>query len=714
MDRRQEVFFKHIFGPSSGYVCIAHRNQNRLVESYFYYPDELVPMLEHIARQSLDQESYFCPQLLGTKKRTKENIQTVTNAWSDLDTCSPELCLVKPTLSWQTSAQKFQAVWVFDKPVPAEAGEDISRRIAYYHADDGADKTGWDLTQLLRIPYTTNFKYDEPYEITILEANQRKYRISDFKEYPQSAGYEYLEVPFPDEFPNVSANDILETVKRDINPHVWELFHVTPSEDWSKKLWELELLLFEAGLDREHVFLVAEASACNKYKRDNKPRTYLWQEVCKAYEKFNSRQQFTLEYAVDTEPIVLLSEKEKATVASTDSFISDYTEWAKGLGDAAWQYHEAAAFVVLSSLLAGFVKLPTSFGVVLPNLWVMILGDTTLTRKTTAMDLAVELILEIDTQCVLATDGSIEGLMTSLSTRPGRSSIFLRDEFSGLLEQISKRDYYAGMAETLTKLYDGKFQKRVLRKEIIEIRDPVLIVFAGGIRSRVYELLDYQHIASGFLPRFVFITAESDVTRLRPLGPPTDKTTGERDSIIRFLTKMREHYDTQQVLTVSGKSVMVQKNWNAALTDEAWLRYNKMEAMLVERALGNEQSDLLVPTMDRLAKSGLKMAVLLAATRLESSVIVTEEDIVHAFYYIERWSNFTLDVLYNIGKTTSERLLDRVLNSVRRHPGIARSTLMQSYHLTSREADSIFDTLEQRGQIIRTKVGKGYKYEPVG
>src|SRR6201999_3023795 len=98
-----------------------------------------------------------------------------------------------------------------------------------------------------------------------------------------------------------------------------------------------------------------------------------------------------------------------------------------------------------------------------PNLWFMILGDTTLTRKTTAMDLAVDLLMDVDPDVILATDGSIEGLMQGLSTRPKRPSIFLRDEFSGLLEMMTKWDYYAGMAEVLTKLYDGKMQKRILK-----------------------------------------------------------------------------------------------------------------------------------------------------------------------------------------------------------------------------------------------------------
>src|SRR5690606_32174212 len=110
-------------------------------------------------------------------------------------------------------------------------------------------------------------------------------------------------------------------------------------------------------------------------------------------------------------------------------------------------------------------------------------------------------------------------------------SVFLRDEFSGLLEQMTKKDYMAGMAELLTKLYDGKMQKRILRKETVEVREPILILFAGGIKNKVTRILTHEQVSSGFMPRFIFITAESDISTLKPLGPPTQKTINTGDAI---------------------------------------------------------------------------------------------------------------------------------------------------------------------------------------
>lgn len=715
MDRSKlDTFFKLIFGKHTGYICIAHKAQTgKMLENYFMFPDELPRIIEHCETFSLDNDVYFCPQLLGSRKRKKDNVQTCPSLWGDLDTAAPAVMLVEPSVVVESSPKRYQAYWVLDKPIPGEQAEELCKKIAYYHEEDGADKSGWDLTQLLRVPFTPNFKYEDTPEVTIISANQKKYRPSDFNEYPTPVGFEYSDIPFPDELPELDAGELLRQHKAELNPTVWTLFYESPTEDWSKALWQLELLLFEFGFTRIEAFLIAEASACNKYKRDGKPRELLWREVCKAEAKVSEKQS---ELYFDPQEEVgqpdLLTQEERNTIVASPSIIEEYVEWAKSLGDAAWQYHEAGVFVVLSSLLSSSVRLPTSYGVVVPNLWLLILADTTLTRKTTAMDIAMDMILDIDSDCVLATDGSIEGLLTSLSTRPSRASIFLRDEFSGLLEMMTRRDYYAGMAETLTKLYDGKFQKRVLRKETIEIRDPILITFAGGIRSRIYELLGYEYVVSGFIPRFIFISADSDISRLRPLGPPNENETKGRERLLERFQQLYEYYTATQTMKIGDREVVVPKKWDAKLTAEAWVRYNKFEADLLQVGLNSDRADLMTPTMDRLAKSGLKMSVLLGAQRMEPEIIVTEQDVVRAFYYIERWSVFTLDLITNIGKTTSERTLERVHKAIKQKPGITRSALMQNYHLNSRDAQLIFDTLEQRGLVRSEKVGRGMRYEP--
>lgn len=714
MRAKRETFFRLIFGQAEGYVCLATLKNKNFYEEYMHYPQELPKLLDRIEEHLVDHNMYFCPQLLREKKRAKEFVETTPNIWADLDFCDPNNMYVEPTVVVESSPKRYQAYWVMDRIPDPDDAENLARRIAYKHADQGADRSGWDLTQLLRVPFTFNFKYQrsEIPAVQIISANDNLYRMSDFHEYPDTPDYIQTDIPMPDaEDLPPSAEDLLQARRMQLNPIIWRLFSEEPNKGhWSQDLWNLEMLLFEAGFKRDEVYVIARESKCNKYARDGKPAIMLWKDVCRAETKAALHEKLIV--PDDKVNAVLLSDEERAHAESLpDTFVERYIEWASSLGDAAVQYHQAGAFTALSSLLSGSVRLPTSYGTIIPNLWFMILADTTLTRKTTSMDIATDLIMEVDDEIVMATDGSLEGLLSALSSRPGRPSIFLRDEFSGMLEAMTKKDYMAGMPELLTKLYDGKMQKRILRKEVVEVRDPRLIFFAGGIKNKITGLLSFEHVSSGFMPRFIFITAESDISKLRPIGPPSQRTTGNKGAILAELEDIYKHYNRTQQLEIKKLKAKVETDvkFEAELTEEAWLRYNTLEATLLEYGLASDRPEIMTPVGDRLAKSILKAAVLSAASNQRSEkVVVDVDDILRTIKYGETWYVCVQEVMDNVGKGAVERQYDNIVRICIRagSKGVPRSVIMQNFHLNARDTTQVLETLEQRGLITRQRAGR--------
>lgn len=711
-----EAFFRAVYGKSTGYVRIAliRQDMQGIQDRFFYYPDKIVEMAQYV-ETNLAFNVYFCPQMFDIPKGKKENVKSCPNIWADLDACSPDKLLVEPSVVIESSPNRFQALWVLETPMEPTEAEDLARRIAYFHAHHGADRSGWDLTQLLRVPTTRNYKYEDTPVVNCLQVNRMRFRSQDFVGYPEVFNSSLLTLPLPEPevLPTVDAIDLMQKYRRKMNPSAFYLQDTEPEpKTWSEALWKLMMYLFEAGMDREEVYHVCLTAKCNKYQRDGKPPEYLWRDVCRAFLRNEENNNVIV---TPSEQPDLLTKEEIAWAEGQNTFVDRYTKWATGLGDAAAQYHPAGAFVILSSLLGGRVRLPTSFGIVGLNLWFMILADTTLTRKSTAMDIAIDLLAFVDEDAILATDGSIEGLMTGLQGRSNRPSVFLRDEFSGLIEQMTKKDYYAGMMEVLTKLYDGKMQKRLLRKETITILNPVLILFAGGIKTKVQSLLTFEHIQSGFIPRFVFITAESSTARMQPLGPPTIRDYSGRDELITEMEEIRDHYVVVGSTEVKGQGFVVPKmrEWDAELTPEAWARYNKFESEMMQAGMDSGHPDLMTPLYDRLSKSSLKAATLLAASRQrKEKVIVEESDVVLGIWYCRDWRNYANDVINGVGKTTFERDLDKIVKAITSNPGISRSRIMQNYHLTARQADAVFATLEQRGQITSSRSGKGQTFYP--
>lgn len=715
---KRKLFFRLVFGQSSGYVCIAvmqATNRKNFKERFFKYPDDIDPMGQYIEDNFTGNNIYFCPQLFVERRREKGTVGATPNVWADLDTCDPDILLLRPSITVESSPGRYQGYWLLDPILDPDDAQDIARRIAYNHAEDGADRSGWDLTQLLRVPFTYNYKYGEGATAPIvkpIEATKTYYEKSDFDVYPETPEYRHIDIKMPaaSDMPFATGEEVLQSRRQGLNPLVWKYFTEEPAENtWSQILWNLHMLLFEQGFSREEVFLVARDSKCNKFARDGMPEVMLWKDVCRAEQRAMVHSQLLL--ATDPEAVILMTNEEKALVDQAGpTFVERYIEWASDLGDAAPQYHQAGAFIILSGLLCGDIELPTSFGKVIPNLWFMILADTTLTRKTTSMDIAVDMLMEIDDNVVMATDGSLEGLLTGLAARAGQPSIFLRDEFSGLLESMTKKDYMSGMPEMLTKLYDGKMQRRMLRKEEIKVDNPRFIMFAGGIKNRVTTLMNIEMVSSGFLPRFIFITAESDITRLRPIGPPTTQSTGNRQAIVAELEDIKAHYTKTQMIHVDVLKKEIERKYifQAELTDEAWMRYNQLETKLLEAGLKHKTAEAMTPIGDRLAKSILKAAVLIAASRQRKENVVVELiDLLRAMRYGEQWRYYVEDVVGNLGKSNAERQLDLILGAIERSiTGVSRSKLMQAYHLDSRGATAAFETLEQRGLITRSKSGR--------
>ncbi len=718
-DKKRETFFRLLFERGEGYICIAYNGKDRspktFREEFFQFPNELPQALDLINRIVQNHNVWFSPMLYTQRRRKKEFVSYTPCAWSDLDECDPDECFIEPTISLESSPGRYVGLWVFDSHVDPDDAEDLSQRIAYAHAEEGADRSGWDLTQLLRMPYTYNMKYASQPSVTVINVNRKRYRLKDFEsDYEPVAKFEAPILPMPDQV--VDGLELLDRARLTISPTIWRLYQedLKETDSWSEPLWKLMIMLFEAGFTADQIYWIVQDAKCNKWEKNDQAQVLLWKDVCRAKAQHEANVD-----ALAKKPTVsfsLVTDEERLAVAGEETFIERYITWAKSLGDAAPQYHQAGAFTVLSALLAGNVLLPTSFGTIKPNLWFMILADTTLTRKSTAMDIAMDLAMDVNDDILMATDGSIEGLLTSLGTRPGKPSVFLRDEFSGLLEMITKKDYYAGMPELFTKLYDGKLQKRILRKESIEVRDPCLLVFAGGIKNKITSLLTFEHVSSGFMPRFIFITAESDITRVRPLGPPTDWIDNNRQAILDELTDLYNFYNSTTTMQVEKMNVTFQQQnkFSAKLTPEAWHRYNELEATMLEFGMDSERPEIMTPVYDRLSKSILKCAVLLAACReKQEEIVVTEQDVIRAIVYGENWKEFVDDVMANVGKGQAEKQLDNIVGAITRRPGVTRSYLMQSYHLDSKTANHLFETLEQRNLITRTKTGRGETLWPV-
>jgi ribosomal protein S25 len=717
-------FLDFVYGKREGFICLATRTPRKSQDDYFHqeffkWPEQRATALKFI-ESNRGKNQYFGVQLYDTPERKKQNCLPTNILWADLDHCNPAIVEPKPQIVIESSPDRFQALWRLNDYLPPAIAEEYSKRIYSRYKDNGVDSK-WGLAGVLRLPFTRNVKYTSNPEVSLLRADETLLDPSIFEsmliDELTEQGVENPELPDLVNLP--SAESVLyahrfELAKSGFIP----LYENEPEEDWSSSLWRLINLCFEAGMTREEVFVIAASAKCNKYERDKRPITHLWLDVIKADTKSKA---FAIINSGSDDAIYfpeIINDDERALIEPT--FINEYVKWASIATDAPEQYHELCGSILLSVLLADKLHLPVSWGTIIPNLWGLILGKSSISRKTTAMDLAMGFILETDPELVIsAQDSSAEGLLSALSKRPEKVSVYHRDEVAGFFDGMANKSYLAGMPETLTKLYDvPAYMPRQLRKETITVIKPVFVFLGGGIQDRVYETVTEEFFYSGFLPRFLVVSGEADLDNLRWIGPPSHNgVVVPRDAIKKRLEEMVEHYKVQILTTkILGQEAEVSKEVEVNLSQTAWEKMQEIEQKLVYTANESNMSLIALPTFTRLSTSLLKLSMLFAASRQEPinfKIMVELKDILQAADFITKWSPYTIHMMSNVGTTTSERLIQKILKSIREHPGTTRAKIMSSHHLQSMPAKQIFSTLEERGLIRSESVGRGYKLWPV-
>jgi hypothetical protein len=171
----------HLFADQSGYLALFSATRGpdlktlvAVAEGYLSWPEEAGAAVEYAVTESTKgREVYFCAHLLTEKRRIKENAAPVLALWADGDGAKVPPHLPHPTAVVESSPGRDHFYWRLTRPISPEEAELLNKRLAYAM---GADKSGWDLGQLLRVPGTRNFKYPNCPMVTIKEIREKEMR----------------------------------------------------------------------------------------------------------------------------------------------------------------------------------------------------------------------------------------------------------------------------------------------------------------------------------------------------------------------------------------------------------------------------------------------------------------------------------------------------------------------------------------------------------
>jgi hypothetical protein len=137
------------------------------------YPEEIAHAERFcLGHSSEGREVYFCAHLLSRRRRIKANAAPVSTLYADGDGATVGDGIPEPTAVVQSSPGREQFFWGMLSPMPPQEAELLNRRLSYAM---GADESGWDLSQLMRVPGTHNHKYPETPIVKIVTIRDERY-----------------------------------------------------------------------------------------------------------------------------------------------------------------------------------------------------------------------------------------------------------------------------------------------------------------------------------------------------------------------------------------------------------------------------------------------------------------------------------------------------------------------------------------------------------
>lgn len=375
-----------------------------------------------------------------------------------------------------------------------------------------------------------------------------------------------------------------------------------------------------------------------------------------------------------------------------DNFISRYINWAEQKTDAYMEYHFAAALTALSIVAQRNAVMHLSMDDVYPNIWAFILGESTISRKSTSIKNLNRILKHDEIQChEIPKTITPEGLIEYLSESP--KAFCINPEAAGFLKNLKKR-YMAEISDYLCQLYDNDGISRRLAKNKNKeshyvVNDPYISTLFATTFENLVKTGESDHFTSGLFYRYLwFYPNYSRPTK--PIAPALTEIinleTELRDDIYRLYTFFSAHADKPIVFQLDG---------------EAFEEYNTWCQTLEQRFVKEHCSHKLAG-FSRLQIYVLKIAMLItigqkdADVEMDSGTITISNDhLREAMRLVQEYFLTMLDTVYeNLDDALAVSDQKRILHAVRQRGGIIdRTNLLRKVRMRAKDFDDAIHTL---------------------
>lgn len=368
-----------------------------------------------------------------------------------------------------------------------------------------------------------------------------------------------------------------------------------------------------------------------------------------------------------------------------DSWLRNYVEYARAITDAPLAFHVAGGLAALAGAIGSNIWWRGGGGrEQWPNLFLLLLAPSGIFRKSTSVDIPMNLLVKASPGVLLDREFSPEKFIRNLAEQP--TSVLKESEFASLLERM-KSNYMQGMKQRLTDLfdcqdsYDRVIQGMNGKGERISIVRPALTILAASTLDWLVESLTETDMRSGFMPRFLFFAPT--VKEPEPAGGYlAEHDRALENWLVGTLGKMSNMARRQVLFSQARRRIVEWTTDNSALADSG------------------QAPDELLGLYSRLGHHLAKLCALLSVSDegICPEYPVAEDTAERAIALME-W------ILAGTGRVFEERVtfskFEQQAQKALRFigPQTERGVLLKRMKCPANELDRLLITLRERGEI---------------
>jgi len=359
-------------------------------------------------------------------------------------------------------------------------------------------------------------------------------------------------------------------------------------------------------------------------------------------------------------------------------FVELYKNRALQISDAPEKYQELMALSIIATVLSRQVYIKWGDTYIYPNLYIVLIGKSTVMRKTFCLNMAKRILKKFNEEMILPSDFSPEALFNLLTDKP--QGLISWSEFGAFLINTTK-NYQAGIKEFLTDAFDcPDVLTKKLVKQSYTIIDICLNIITATTLHWLTDRINESDTMGGFLGRFIFMPCSKEDKNgwlYMPQPEPVNLSN-------MLLMDLKEISELNAEITISDEAkVLLIK----------WLRRHEDELEILDDSKG------ISGFYSRLADYVYKFSMLYEISGYKS-LIISEGSVMRAIKLVNLLKRSINELIGDhIAFTKEGKDNQRILHLIKTEGTIARSKLLNNSGFSAKQLDEVLSTLIQSERV---------------